>query len=467
MSDEDDSMQRASEWIPRPSRATADPEEQRLQNNQRAVERRRGRTREQELRDNWQASQHRQRDFIPLLENFDDTNAWQVTYGGLHTVAHGIANDLPYESDRALFAAGVPLHVPWGKVRLYPAKQSDHYISGGELRYNSNRIFDVRPFFMQAAERTYAQYGTTDLVEIMNRARTDLASVGLRAFQNNWFRNSSLANQLLHDMKITGIPDVPTPHLPASPTQCMGSVACGYIPGPIYEYDLVSAFASALLGDEVQHEGLKEYVRRLDQYRHDLAGTPSAHLIKVTQTVLPGKMLAQVSRYERRDYNRSAEKWHNEGLGKYCRAVTRRKLLDAMRKAVERYGIVFRWYIDGFYTNVDISDVLDLSGILGSWKMTVHDYLLIVQTSVFKTNLKSRTNGYTDIDWDAVRNDPLRVRAKRTQVNWANPVAPNWLEAYTKTWKLQFEEGRHRCIYCRDGYHLERRSEDQELCWSD
>jgi hypothetical protein len=267
-------------------------------------------------------------------------------------------------------------------------------------------------------------------------------------------------------MKITGIPDIPTPHLPAIPDQCMGSVANGYIPGPIYEYDLVSAFASALLGDEVRHGGLKEYIRTLDSIRRELTGTPTAHLIKVTQTVLPGKMLANPSRYASYDNRQhSSEKWHNEGLGKYARAFTRRKLVDAMTLAVERGGTVFRWYIDGFYTNVDISDALDLSGLLTGWKMTVHDYLLIVATSVFKTNLKCRENGYTEIDWDAVRADPLKVRVRRTNINWAYPVAPHWLEPNTQTVKLQFEEGYHHCDICHDGYHLERRATDQELNW--
>jgi hypothetical protein len=301
---------------------------------------------------------------------------------------------------------------------------------------------------MQSAARTYAQYGSTDLVAIMNQAREDLRTVGLQAFNSHWFKNSAIANFVVREMKLPDLSKLGPPDDLRNPDQMIGSVACGYIPGPIYEYDLVSAFASTLL-DVPQ---VADYVRQLDQYRSALADTASSHLIKVTQSVLPGKLLSQYG----------TSKYHNPYLGHYTRARTRKRLKNAMNEALNRYGTVFRWYIDGFYTNVDIRDYVSNDNIadgepgrLGGWKTTVHDYLLIADTSLFTTNLKTRDNGYTDIDWHAIRDDPLKVSVTRTQVDWERT-----LEERTQRLKLLFENGHHRCTYCRDGYHLTRESWD-------
>jgi hypothetical protein len=394
---------------------------------------------------NERAYRSRQKDFVPLELTFDDADGWQVCYAKLHVAAKRVAQQFRYESDRELFLRGEWRVLPWGKVHLSPCKQRDRYVSGGELWYDgphkSNRIFDVRSFFMQSAARTFQDYSTTDVVAIMEQARDDLDSVGLRSYLSHWYRNSSIAAFLLRYMNVTGIPNIEAPAYNTSPKQYMGYTACGYVPGPIYEYDMVSAFASRL----IVFPELRDYIEELDRIRRQLKGSPSEHLIKVTQAVLPGLLMS----------DRGSDRFHNLHLGLYARAETRRMLEQAINHVHNRGGKVLRWYIDGFYTDVDLSDhVLGVpcDGMLGHWKRTVHDYIILGDLSIFKTNLKMRDNGCTNIDWDAIRENPLSIRVDRPQVNWST------LEEETINWRLLFENGYHRCDFCgcHDNIHYTR-----------
>jgi hypothetical protein len=341
--------------------------------------------------------------------------------------------------------------LPWGKVRLRAVKKHDRYVSGGELWYTGGRILDVRSFFMQSLDKTYELYGKSDLPTIMNQARDELTGAGLWAAQNNWYRPSALSDYVLHlpEFATLDIPSLEVPHeFPGISQQCIGSVACGFIPGPVYEYDLVSAFASGLL--EVPE--LREYVTLLHNYRTRLKGLPSARIVKIMQSVLPGKLIS----------DRVDPRWRNRGLGLYTRAVTRYKLTQAMMQAVDKGGTVFRWYIDGFFTDVPIMPEDGLTGELGSWKETIHDGgMLMADTSVFRLYgaegqvNKERSNGYTDLDWDAIRDNPLNIRVTRTTTDW-----DNFTDKKQKV-RLLFENGHHQCEYCHQGFHLTREGYDQ------
>jgi len=131
-----------------------------------------------------------------------------------------------------------------------------------------------------------------------------------------------------------------------------------------------------------------------------------------------------------------------------------------MDRAVANYGTVFRWNTDGFFTNVDISAELDIGDALGQWKHTVHDYLLIAQTNVFKTNLKVRDCGY-DINWDAVRENPLEVKVTMPTTDWTT------FEQHDVPKLLRFDGGYHNCEHdgygCRGEFHYKREAWDQSL----
>lgn len=395
------------------------------------------------------AAAKRRREFVPLTSNYADIDGTQVCYGELRLVARRIAQSFKDDKMRIIFNEGVPIPTAWGKVCMRLYKEGTQ-VTGGELWYQvgsspkqTNHIFDVRPFFLQSLAKTAALYGTTYAPTIMEQARTELAQVGLRAYQNRWFRNSSIADFLFHDMKID-LSKIPVVQHTLDSVAEIGSVACGYIPGPIHEYDMVSAYASTML----EFPQLGEFAQFLNQARKDLDTKPTARVLKVTQSVLPGKFLSPRLPTYRPD------------LGTYIRGTTRSRLVDAMERAVKNYGTVYRWNTDGFFTNVDISDELDIGSELGQWKHTVHDYLLIAQTNIFKTDSKVRDCGF-NVDWDAVRENPLEFRATIPNVNWTT------LEQKLVPKTIRFNGGYHNCkrdgLGCRDGYHYKREAIDQ--CW--
>jgi hypothetical protein len=321
-------------------------------------------------------------------------------------------------------------------------------VTGGELWYQvghnpkqTNHIFDVRPFFLQSLTRTAKLYGTDDTPTIMNQARAELAEVGLRAYYNRWFRNSSIADYMFHEMKID-LDLIPTISHCLDSTAEIGSAACGYIPGPIHEYDLVSAYASVML----EFPQLGEFAQALDDARKRLGDKPTSRILKVTQSVLPGKFLSPRLPTFRPD------------LGTYIRGTTRSRLVDAMERAVKNYGTVYRWNTDGFFTNVDISDELDIGNALGQWKHTVHDYILMVQTNIFRTDSKVRDCGF-NIDWNEARANPLSVQATIPNVNWTT------LEQKLVPKVLRFDGGYHDCLRdgygCHDEIHYKRDAIDQ------
>jgi hypothetical protein len=389
----------------------------------------------------------RQLEFAPLGTHFTDTEATQVCYGKLRQVASRLAATFPDKNLRIIFSEGIPVPTPWGKVCMRTYKEGTQ-VTGGELWYQigdnprkTNRIYDVRPFFLQSLERTAALYGTDDATAIMNQARAELAEVGLRAYQNRWFRNSSIADFLFHEMKID-LPAIPTVTHNFTSTPEIGSVVCGYIPGPIYEYDLVSAYASVML----EFPQLSDFAQALDDARKRLNGNPTARILKVTQSVLPGKFLSPKLPTFRPD------------LGTYIRGTTRETLISAMEIAREHYGTIYRWNTDGFFTNVDISSQLDIGNDLGQWKHTVHDYLQIIQTNIFRTDSKVRDCGFL-IDWDKAREDPVTVRANIPNVNWTT------LEHRMVPKVLRFDSGYHNCQRdgngCHDEIHFKREAWDQ------
>jgi hypothetical protein len=395
-----------------------------------------------------QAAKH-QLEFAPLTTHFTDVDATQVCYGKLRQVADRLAATFTDNNMRIIFSEGIPVPTPWGKVCMRTYKEGTQ-VTGGELWYQvganpkqTNRIFDVRPFFLQSLTRTAELYGTTDAVEIMNRARTELASVGLRAYQNRWFRNSSIADYLYHNMKVD-LNTISTVTHNYDPSPEIGSVVCGYITGPIHEYDLVSAYASVML----EFPQLGEFAQTLDEARKNLGSKPTSRILKVTQSVLPGKFLSPKLPTFRPD------------LGSYIRGATRSRLVDAMGRAVKNYGTVYRWNTDGFFTDVDISRELEIGTGLGQWKHTVHDYLLIIQTNIFKTDSKIRDCGF-NINWDEARENPLTVQATIPNVNWTT------LEQRVVPKVLRFDSGRHDCHLdgygCHDGVHYKREAIDQ--CW--
>lgn len=389
----------------------------------------------------------RQLEFAPLNTHFTDTEATQVCYGKLRQVANRLAASFSDKNLRIIFSEGIPVPTAWGKVCMKLYKEGTQ-VTGGELWYQlgdqpkrTNRIYDVRPFFLQSLERTAALYGTDDPTTIMNQAREELAAVGLRAYQNRWFRNSSIADFLFHEMKID-LSDIPVVAHSLDPTPEIGSVACGYIPGPIHEYDMVSAYASVML----EFPQLGDFAQTLDDARKQLNGNPTARVLKVTQSVLPGKFLSPKLPTFRPD------------LGTYIRGATRDRLVGAMERAVRAYGTVYRWNTDGFFTNVDISSELDIGNGLGQWKHTVHDYLLMIQTNIFKTDSKVRDCGF-HIDWDRAREDPTNVRAIIPNVNWTT------LERRLVPKNLHFDSGHHNCQHdgngCHDEVHYKREAWDQ------
>lgn len=391
----------------------------------------------------------RRRNFVSLTSNYVDIDATQVCYGDLRLVAKRIAESFKDDKMRIIFNEGVPTPTAWGKVCMRLYKEGTQ-VTGGELWYQvgsspkqTNHIFDVRPFFLQGLAKTAALYGTTDAPTIMEQARAELAEVGLRAYQNRWFRNSSIADFLFHSMNID-LDRIPTVQHTLDPVAEIGSVACGYISGPVHEYDMVSAYASSML----EFPQLGEFALTINQARKDLADKPTARVLKVTQSVLPGKFLSPKLPTFRPD------------LGTYIRGTTRARLIDAMERAVANYGTVYRWNTDGFFTNVDIASELNIGDNLGQWKHTVHDYLLIAQTNVFKTNLKQRDCGF-NIDWNAVRENPLQVRTTIPNVNWVT------LEQRIVPKTIRFNGGYHDCnreqLGCRNGLHYKREAVDQ--CW--
>lgn len=386
----------------------------------------------------------RQLEFAPLNTYFTDTEATQVCYGKLRQVAKNLAASFSDRNLQIIFSEGIPVPTPWGKVCMRTYKEGTQ-VTGGELWYQvgdsrkTNRIYDVRPFFLQSLERTAALYGTDDATAIMNQARSELAEVGLRAYQNRWFRNSSIADFLFHDMKID-LSTIPIVSHGLDPSPEIGSVACGYIPGPIHEYDLVSAYASVML----EFPQLGDFAQTLDDARKALEDKPTSRILKVTQSVLPGKFLSPKLPTFRPD------------LGSYIRGTTRSILVDAMRQAVSHNGTVYRWNTDGFFTNVDISGELDRGSELGQWKHTVHRYLLIIQTNIFKTDSKVRDCGF-NIDWDKAREDPVTVRATIPNINWTT------LEQRLVPKVLRFDSGYHNCkdYGCHDEVHYKREAWDQ------
>lgn len=393
------------------------------------------------------AATKRRSEFVPLTSNYADIDGTQICYGELRLVARRIAQSFSDSKMSIIFNEGVPIPTAWGKVCMRLYKEGTQ-VTGGELWYQigsspkqTNHIFDVRPFFLQGIAKTAALYGTTDAPTIMEQARSELAEVGLRAYQNRWFRNSSIADYLYHSMKVD-LDKIPVVQHSLESIPEIGSVVCGFIPGPIHEYDMVSAYASSML----EFPQLGEFAQFLNQARKDLADKPTARVLKVTQSVLPGKFLSPKLSTFRPD------------LGTYIRGTTRSRLISAMDNAVANYGTVYRWNTDGFFTNVDISTQLDIGDALGQWKHTVHDYLLIAQTNIFKTNLKQRDCGF-NIDWDAVRDNPLEFKATIPNINWTT------LEQKLVPKMIRFNGGYHNChrdqLGCRDGYHYKREAIDQ------
>src|SRR5579872_4831456 len=276
-------------------------------------------------------SAKRRHNFVPLTSNYVDIDATQVCYGELRLVAKRVAASFADDNLRIIFNEGVPVPTSWGKVCMHTYKEGTQ-VTGGELWYQvgsspkkTNHIFDVRPFFLQSLAKTAALYGTTDAPTIMDQARSELAEVGLRAYQNRWFRNSSIADYLFHQMKID-LDQIPLAQHNFDPVAEIGSAACGYIEGPIHEFDLVSAYASSML----EFPQLGDFARTLDAARKQLDSKPTGRILKVTQSVLPGKFLSPKLPTFRPD------------LGSYIRGATRSRLVDAMERAVKNYGTVYR-----------------------------------------------------------------------------------------------------------------------------
>jgi hypothetical protein len=452
-------MERVDQWFDRtPTQTARTLEEQREYQRNYQYERRQTESteaRERRLRNQRLLErQSHQRPFAPLSTTFDPNPGWQVCYGTLHHIAGRIYDQLDLAVRRDNFRQGEFVKVPWGKVKLRAIKTDDRYVSGGELWTSNGTIFDVRPFFMQSYSKTIQLYDTTDLAAIMEQARRELNNVGLWSQNNAWYRVSSITDYILRlpEFRSINFPALKLPgEMPGPSSQLIGSVVCGFIPGPIYEYDLVSAYASGLI--EVPE--LRPYIDYLNGLRQQLTGKPAQRQIKIAQSVMPGKLIS----------DRVNPRWHNKPLGIYTRALTRKRLVEAMNLAQNKGGTIFRWYIDGFYTDADIEPAEGITdGELGTWKKSIHEGgMLIVRDSLFRLYgadgqvNKERTNGWTDIDWEAVRDNPLSVLVTRTSTNWQT-----FQEKRIKL-RLLFEGGQHTCEYCHDGYHLTRESFDQEF----
>jgi hypothetical protein len=299
-------------------------------------------------------------------------------------------------------------------------------------------IYDVKGLFQLAWSQVRHLYKSDDLASIMTRTRESLANVGLGPYKSQWYRCSSVADNLWRrlerDLDNFGLRNVPAVQAPKGRGNLQGYGYFGHTDEPVYSYDIRSAYLAVM----AEFPALRPFTDRLWAARRDLeeAHDPAAFILKLTATVIPGKFGSA----------RFGGRYYRPVLAQYIRQRVNQQLTDAIhRMDGDR---VYRWCVDGFLAGEDISHRLDIGSGLGQWKpLRSHSSLTIAGTNLWWTNRDYKNNGYL-LTEDQVLKDPFHIETARKVFNWQE------LEDATEQVTIDQPHDEFYCQGCQDGTNM-------------
>jgi hypothetical protein len=285
---------------------------------------------------------------------------------------------------------------------------------GGKIRLQNSRgvsvqIQDVKSFFQLNYPKLARRYGVDDLATIMERTRASLAEVGIKPASDQWWRTFGITDYVWRKLEID-LSKVPAVTAKKEPGNLQGYWAFGHTGEPVYSYDIRSAYLSVM----AEFEALKPFADFIWKARQELvqANDPTAHLLKLAATVMPGKFTSE----------HPGNKYYRRPLGLYIRGVTNERLRQAMHLAnsvsAPTMLNVHRYCVDGFIAHSDISKYLNIGDGLGQWKpVKKHNHLTIARTNVWFTDREYKDGGY-HITEQQILDDPFEIHTSRTVFDW-------------------------------------------------
>jgi hypothetical protein len=334
-----------------------------------------------------------------------------ITYGNIYVIARALVSNMtPDERYLALQERRLTRFFDGRAFRIRLQVKDGRITLGGKIwlrdsKGRSAEVQDVKGLFQANWLPISKLYGTNDLPTIMERTRNSLAQVGLRADQQDWYRCSSITNHLWRKMKVNlnRVPAVQTRR--REPGNLQGYNVFGHREGPVYFYDIHSAYLSVMR----EFDELKPFVDRIWAARQELkqASDPAEQILKIAAVVMPGKFSSTLP----------GNRFYRPVLGKYIRQRINDRLRNAM-ELIDDYYDRYRWCVDGFISPQDISNHLDIGDNIGQWKpIERHERLTIAQTNIWWTNGAHKDNGYL-VKEAQVLNDPEEIHTSRTVFDW-------------------------------------------------
>jgi hypothetical protein len=333
-----------------------------------------------------------------------------ITYGNIFALAKTLTDHMTL--------GGRYLAVEERRLYRYPDRRAfkiqlrikDDITLGGRiwLRDSQGRaitILDVKGLFQLNWSPLRRLYGTNSLVEIMERTRASLKEVGLRADQQDWSRSSSITSELWRrlDVNLSNVNCVQARKNELGNLQ--GYNVFGHTDSPVYFYDIHSAYLSIM----AEFPPLKTFTDYLWGARKELsqANDPAEFVLKIASVVMPGKFTSTLP----------GNKFYRPVLGQYIRQRINDRLREAM-SSVDGFYNRYRWCVDGFISNQDISQRLDVGYDLGQWKpVERHERLTIAATNVWWTDKAKKDNGFI-IKEAQVLKDPEEIHTSRRVFDW-------------------------------------------------
>jgi hypothetical protein len=380
----------------------------------------------------------------------DDPDHIYVTYHDIHNWLRGLKRAARFDAtDMEMLFLGERRFYSGTPVRVYLYRPKNATVVGGTIDWGAapvGKLTDVYGLFQMPWEKLCLDYGTDDLVAIMERTRSSLRSVHIGVSQSHWHRASAIGDWLMSELGLSAA-NIPRPNVPdylfsrqkQEPIQ--GNSVFGYIEGPVYEYDINSSFGATTAAIPE----LSEYVQHLWNARQELADRqdPAARIMKLALTTISGKFGSGQKRYNRPD------------LMWYIRNTAVQKFYDAMNMVLEQGGMIYRWNTDGFVANMRI-DNLDEGPDLGQWRIREYPDLTILGQNIFWMGDKYKLNGLR-VRCEDVQNNPLKVPYERDTIDWRGD-----LEVHTERGFIE----RHSMGNWSKGSHLTPLGyEIAVMCW--
>lgn len=336
-----------------------------------------------------------------------------VIYGNIYALASELTSGLTAEQRTYALESRRPNRFKDGRAFEIRFRSKEGQPIGGSIQIRDTKgrvvtIRDAKSFFCLSWDQMKRRYGTEDLAVIMERTRSSLAAVELKADSGNWQLCSSIPTYLWNKLEKNGQVSLRVGQIGAKKRELgnlQGYRVFGHTDDPVYIYDIHGAYLSEM----AKFPTLKPFSDSLWSARKTLGSDPASWIVKLASTIIPGKFTSQLPH----------NKYYRPILGKYIYQQVNQRLRDAMSLVSDPKN-VYRWCVDGFISSENIENRLDDVGYgLGQWKpVERHEGLSIIQTNVWWTDRDHKDGGYRGIREKQVLENPFEVHTNRAIFDW-------------------------------------------------